>query len=146
VRPASGVYVTADQRRQPDAATVEAGRVAYRQIRRRLRREVIERDGPACAYCGQPNEGLDHLRPIGRGGHPTALQNVVAACHKCNSGKRDRLPQAWLTHLRATASTVEDHHRVRTVEALTRRLGNGLHLDDTPAAVELEPEPLRLAV
>lgn len=64
--------------------------VAYERF---YRREIFDRDGGMCRYCGvlldPKNWHLDHIVPIVRGGAHTK-SNVVAACVKCNLSKRDR--------------------------------------------------------
>ena len=49
-----------------------------------IRREVMERDGGVCRYCGAAATDCDHVYPWSNGGtnHPT---NLVAACERCNS-------------------------------------------------------------
>jgi 5-methylcytosine-specific restriction endonuclease McrA len=58
---------------------------------RELRREV------RCYWCGGPMNPVstDHVVPLARGGSHTP-DNLVAACHRCNSSKRERLPQEWV--------------------------------------------------
>ena len=53
------------------------------------RRAVFARDAWKCQYCGGPAETVDHLVPRSRGG-PHSWENVVAACKRCNSKKKDR--------------------------------------------------------
>ena len=61
------------------------------QRRRSLnRRAVFARDGYQCQYCGREAESLDHVIPRSRGGSHT-WDNVVAACRRCNTRKRDDL-------------------------------------------------------
>lgn len=59
-------------------------------VSRRLRFEVLRRDGHACRYCGRtaPEVQLtiDHVMPVALGGHDD-LANLAAACSECNSGK-----------------------------------------------------------
>lgn len=56
------------------------------------RREVLRRDNHACQYCGSTKHlTLDHVIPRSKGGQHT-WDNVVTACEKCNSTKKDRLP------------------------------------------------------
>lgn len=54
------------------------------------RRAVFLRDGGRCQYCGRRAESIDHVVPRSRGGTHT-WDNVVAACRRCNSAKRDRM-------------------------------------------------------
>lgn len=54
------------------------------------RRAVFARDGHRCQYCGASAENIDHVVPRSKGGSHT-WDNVVAACRRCNSHKRDRL-------------------------------------------------------
>lgn len=58
-----------------------------------LRRQVIERDGFRCRYCGETvnRPQLDHVTPESRGG-PTSLNNLVVSCKRCNSAKGPRTP------------------------------------------------------
>ncbi|MBI4259361.1 MAG: HNH endonuclease [Actinobacteria bacterium] len=65
-------------------------RVPYRAHAALTRRAVFARDGWACQYCGAPAENVDHVIPRSRGGAHT-WENVVAACRRCNSRKKNRL-------------------------------------------------------
>ena len=47
------------------------------------------RDGGKCQYCGNRAESIDHVVPRSRGGQHI-WENVVAACRRCNTSKRDR--------------------------------------------------------
>lgn len=63
-------------------------------VSKRLRFEVLRRDGFACRYCGvKPEDGLviDHVIPEALGGK-TDASNLVAACFDCNSGKASTHP------------------------------------------------------
>jgi HNH endonuclease len=44
--------------------------------------------GPSCFYCGDPAECADHKTPVSRGG-TDALDNLAAACWRCNTDKKD---------------------------------------------------------
>ena len=68
------------------------------------RRNIFERDGNVCQYCGRrrdPREmTLDHIVPRSRGGN-SSWENVVLACLPCNSRKGCRLPdEAGMSLLR----------------------------------------------
>lgn len=64
-------------------------------ISRRLRFEVLKRDGHTCRYCGAsaPDVTLtvDHVVPVSLGGSDDP-SNLVAACVDCNSGKGSSNP------------------------------------------------------
>lgn len=55
------------------------------------RRGVLARDSHKCQYCGRFADSVDHIRPRSRGGTHT-WDNVVAACSRCNTRKRDHFP------------------------------------------------------
>lgn len=61
---------------------------------REKRLALYMRDGFACCYCGSSVEDgilltLDHLTPKCHGGTDFSI-NLVTACHKCNSVRRER--------------------------------------------------------
>lgn len=64
-------------------------------ISRRLRFEILKRDGHTCRYCGAkaPDVKLtvDHVVPIALGGGDEP-NNLVAACADCNAGKSSTNP------------------------------------------------------
>lgn len=63
-----------------------------------LRRFVFERDAYLCVYCGGDGNGkslhCDHVLPVSKGG-TNAPSNLVTACGRCNSSKRDRILETW---------------------------------------------------
>jgi 5-methylcytosine-specific restriction endonuclease McrA len=65
--------------------------VPYRRRAALSRRGVFIRDGHLCQYCGRTAENVDHVLPRSRRG-PHTWENVVAACRRCNSRKKDRTP------------------------------------------------------
>jgi 5-methylcytosine-specific restriction endonuclease McrA len=67
-------------------------RVPYRRRAALSRRGVFLRDESTCQYCGRGAENVDHIHPRSRGG-PHEWENVVAACRRCNSRKKDRTPE-----------------------------------------------------
>jgi 5-methylcytosine-specific restriction endonuclease McrA len=76
-------------------------RVPYRRRAALSRRGVFIRDGHLCQYCGRSAENVDHVVPRSRGGGHE-WENVVAACRRCNSRKKDRTPaEAAMTLRRA---------------------------------------------
>ena len=62
---------------------------------------VIDRDGPACVYCGCAFEAplavptTEHLVPRLKGG-PSWFENEVAACKSCNQARGHQSLGAWL--------------------------------------------------
>lgn len=68
-------------------------------ISKRLRYEILRRDGNKCRYCGVPAADtpltIDHVVPsaLGGGDEPS---NLVAACAPCNSGKSSSSTDAGL--------------------------------------------------
>jgi 5-methylcytosine-specific restriction endonuclease McrA len=57
------------------------------------RRNVLQRDGHRCQYCGYQGDKLsiDHVLPRSRGG-PDSWENVITACLPCNVRKGNRTP------------------------------------------------------
>lgn len=60
-----------------------------------LTREVVERAGNRCEYCGLSQLGqeatfhVDHVQPVASGG-PTTLDNLALACVSCSLRKGAR--------------------------------------------------------
>ena len=65
--------------------------------------EIIERDGPCCAWCGRDawrrDLTLEHLLPRSRGGITTP-DNAVVACRACNRARGSRPVVAYVRALR----------------------------------------------
>ena len=61
--------------------------------------QLIERDGPACVWCGRElwrrDLTLDHVVPRSRGGHMTP-ENAVVACRSCNKRRGSRPVDAYV--------------------------------------------------
>ena len=59
------------------------------------RKNIFERDGHRCQYCGKrfskQDLTIDHVLPRSRGGRDT-WENLVLACVKCNLKKSNRTP------------------------------------------------------
>ena len=77
--------------------------VPYRPHAPLTRRAVFARDAWVCQYCGSAAENLDHVVPRSRGGLHV-WENVVAACRRCNTKKKDRTPAEAGFHLPASRS------------------------------------------
>ena len=62
---------------------------------KRQRLIVLKRDCYTCAYCGEPANEVDHIQPRVIGGTDD-LDNLVAACRRCNSSKGKRSEALFL--------------------------------------------------
>ncbi len=56
------------------------------------RKNILERDGHVCQYCGKPGSTVDHIMPRSRGGKD-AWENCVCACGICNRLKSNQTPK-----------------------------------------------------
>jgi 5-methylcytosine-specific restriction endonuclease McrA len=58
---------------------------------RRIRREVLERDGHRCQIradgCTQNATEVDHILPVSMGGEWYDKDNLRAACQRCNNAR-----------------------------------------------------------
>ena len=87
---------------EPEKSPAARRQAAYRERRRlgdgqweTLRWTVLERDKHTCHYCGAEANSVDHKIPLMRGGS-SELDNLVAACKRCNSSKRDGDAPKWV--------------------------------------------------
>lgn len=62
---------------------------------KKIRLTVLNRDAYTCAYCGDVANEVDHVWPKSRGGEDT-LDNLVAACRRCNILKKDKTDTVFL--------------------------------------------------
>ena len=62
---------------------------------KKIRLQVLQRDAYTCAYCGDVANEVDHIYPKVKGGEDT-LDNLVAACRKCNLRKGAREEPVFL--------------------------------------------------
>jgi 5-methylcytosine-specific restriction endonuclease McrA len=61
---------------------------------RKLRLQVLKRDGAICRYCGRPGaETVDHVIGVANGGTDD-MSNLVAACWPCHRTKTGREARA----------------------------------------------------
>jgi HNH endonuclease len=58
----------------------------YKMVRLR----VLHRDNYVCYYCGGDANQVDHVVPISKQGDVMDMDNMVAACKRCNVAKGDR--------------------------------------------------------
>jgi len=96
-------------------------------VSKRLRYEILRRDGHKCRYCGAtaPDVPLrvDHVTPVALGGTDTP-DNLVASCEPCNNGKSSATVDA------ATVAAVSDD-ALRWATAMQQAADN-LRQQDTP--------------
>ena len=108
-------------------------------------RELFQRDGGLCMYCGlSHSESMltrDHVRPLSQGGRD-AWNNVVSACRSCNHAKGARTPeQAGMSLLaipyvpNRAEYLVLSNRRILTdqMEFLRKRFRRGSRLASTDA-------------
>jgi 5-methylcytosine-specific restriction endonuclease McrA len=60
----------------------------------RFRARIFAEWGHACAYCADPADTLDHVRPRFQGGL-TVAENLVPACRRCNGAKGSADWREW---------------------------------------------------
>lgn len=67
----------------------------YNSTWRRIRPQVLERDGHRCTIgmegCTGHATSVDHIIPLAFGGSPYDLSNLRASCHNCNSSRANKL-------------------------------------------------------
>lgn len=68
-------------------------------VSKRVRYEVLRRDGHACRYCGamapEVKLTIDHVIPVALGGSDDP-SNLLTACVDCNAGKTSTAPDQAL--------------------------------------------------
>ncbi len=65
------------------------------------RKNILERDGHLCQYCGKTGDTVDHILPKSRGGGDS-WTNCVCACSPCNRKKNNHTPKEAGMDLRVT--------------------------------------------
>lgn len=63
--------------------------------------DLFKRYDNKCAYCGNKQQGIDHVIPIRRGGLNT-IDNLLPCCLSCNSKKKNKLLSEWKPELYAS--------------------------------------------
>lgn len=86
-------------------------------VSKRLRFEILRRDGFRCYYCGtrgnETGSGLtvDHVTPTALGGTDLP-ENLVSACGDCNSGKgASSLDSEAVADVRSSLSAADERRR-----------------------------------
>jgi hypothetical protein len=61
-----------------------------------IRRQVIDRDGDICTYCGEIADPIcvDHIVPLELDGR-SVLDNLCVSCKPCNSSKGIKVVDQW---------------------------------------------------
>lgn len=89
----------------------------------KVARQIKERDGHRCAYCGRDaaesgaHLHLDHLTPKSEGGQDVAT-NLVLACRRCNSARQNMTLAQWAAYAAVKYGLV---FTARAVRAQARR-------------------------
>lgn len=91
---------------------------------KKIRLQVLRRDGYTCAYCGiSPVNEVDHRIAKVKGGEDT-LDNLVAACRTCNIQKKDKDEAVFLAQ-RSTPPAFSDYiSPIRTSPDKSRQIGH----------------------
>ena len=63
---------------------------------KQLRLKVLHRDNHVCYYCGNDATQVDHVVAIIKGGDCYDMDNMVAACRRCNIAKGARSQGVFL--------------------------------------------------
>ena len=96
-------------------------RKSARQIEQGVHWSVYRRDGYACRYCGKDDIPLsvDHLVLWEKGG-PSTVENLVAACRKCNKTRGNTEYADWLNHphYKRMCKNLTDHIRGLNIAVL----------------------------
>lgn len=109
-----------------DASTVidatPAARWPSRYVPRKVRDEVMERDGRRCLACGSTeNLEIDHVRPISAGGRSEAA-NLQVLCRVCNRRKRSRTVRYESVQERLPEGEAEGEAQLKTEKKHTARV------------------------
>jgi 5-methylcytosine-specific restriction endonuclease McrA len=57
---------------------------------KKIREQILRRDGYVCYICGGEANTVDHMVPVARGGTDQP-DNLAACCASCNYSKKDKL-------------------------------------------------------
>jgi predicted restriction endonuclease len=90
--PSKELLMQSHSARVPTRTSPPATRYERKGIGKRLRYQILERDGFRCKLCGTtPKETkleVDHIVPVAKGG-TDSLNNLRTLCVDCNRGKSD---------------------------------------------------------
>lgn len=68
--------------------------IPKRSAKHKFRQQIFEAWEHQCAYCGEPADTLDHVKPRHKGG-ATVTTNLVPACRPCNRRKGSEEWHDW---------------------------------------------------
>lgn len=75
----------------PTKAIPEEVKIVRKKITEKQRKEIFDRDGWKCVFCGDTkNLQVDHKFPFSQGG-TTEMGNLQTLCKQCNKEKRDKI-------------------------------------------------------
>lgn len=100
--------------------------MARKSTGKRLRFEIMKRDGFRCYYCGASPAAsplhVDHVVPIADGGLSVA-ENLVTACAACNGGKSSvPIDRSQLSPSKKPAAMREHAQQIRDYLAAVKEL------------------------
>ncbi len=106
------------------------------------RRNIFERDGFRCAYCGKKFKRelltFDHVVPKGQGGK-TLWTNLVCACQPCNQKKGGRTPEEAGMKLKIVPSKPTWNGKIEIILGAQKRISWQKFIDIAYWNTELEP-------
>lgn len=107
-----------------------------KNVSKRTRYEVLNRDGFACQYCGgkapDVKLAIDHVIPVALGGD-NKPSNLVTACVDCNAGKGASNPDSDLVQRLSAEAATYALEMANKYAAISQRLADEeamLHLFD----------------
>ena len=101
-------------------ATIRTDRIGPNRTAFEKNRQIILRTQKICGICGQPvdfeykfphplSPTVDHIIPVAKGGHPSALENLQLAHRYCNRQKSDKYTGAILAKEKLESSAEVDN-------------------------------------
>lgn len=95
-----------DIRNIPAILRQATDRVGFGKITKLEWKEVCEKYGNKCYYCGSTGKiTLEHLLPVSRGG-TNELSNLRPACPSCNYSKHNKTPEEYYLWLKTHGKPV----------------------------------------
>jgi len=84
-------------------------------------KEIVNRYGDKCIYCGKTANTIDHYIPLLHGGDKT-INNEYPSCAVDNNLKGDMLPKEWEEYRQSKQYKIDYERRERRVWRENRRL------------------------